>query len=151
MTFPAFVVLLVVALGLQGSVQASDLQCPSIANYLVQMPADATVADELDPAIAQGCRAVVRVDRSVVSVGIESAVGIGPTYFLAPSLSMALQSPFADKLVIIRPDFVTARSDVDANLPVGTQARSQLQRCLQTRQFLQSLGLPAPACTLGED
>lgn len=132
-------------------VSAADLQCPSIANFLIQMPTDAASQEALDPVIAQGCRVGEAAIRDVVGIDIQHAVGVGPTYFLAPSLSMSLQSPFTDKLVILQRDLVTVRTEGDEGLPVGTQARTQLQRCLQTRRFLQSLGLPAGVCSLSEE
>ena len=133
-----------------GIANASDLQCPSIANTLVQFAVDTSLVADLDPAIMQNCHAEPVRQARIVTIGIDAGIGFTPTYFLDPTPSIALQFPFSDNQVTLRRESITLRSDTQGLPQVGTRAQSRLLRCLQTRQFLQGLGLPGPVCNLSE-
>lgn len=142
--------LLSILSNMAGTAIASDLQCPSVANTLVQFATDTHSIAELDPAIAQNCQSDSTRPRSIVTIGIDAGVGLTPTYFLDPRPSMALHFPFSDNMVVLSRDSNPVASESDGFPQVSTQAQSRLQRCLRTRQFLQGLGLPGPVCNLAE-
>lgn len=129
---------------------ASDLQCPSIANTLVRFAVDTSGVAELDPAITQNCHAEPVRQSRIVTIGLDVGAGFTPTYFLDPSPTIALQFPFSDSRVTLRRESISVRSNAEGLPQVGTRAQSRLMRCLQTRQFLQGLGLPGPVCNLSE-
>ncbi len=129
---------------------ASDLQCPSIANTLVQYAVNTQSIAELDPAITQNCHAEAVHPARVMMIGIDAGVGFTPTYFLDPRPSIALHFPFSDHRVTLRRESISVPTDTAGFPQVGTRAQSRMLRCLQTRQFLQGLGLPGPVCNLSE-
>lgn len=146
----AILLVLYVVASFSAHANASDLQCPSIANMLVSFAVDTSGVAELDPAITQNCHAEPVRQPRIVTIGLDAGAGFTPTYFLDPSPTIALQFPFSDNRVTLRRESISVRTNTESLPQVGTRAQSRLMRCLQTRQFLQGLGLPGPVCNLSE-